>query len=149
LTQVAGRAGRGEAGGEVIIQTYAPEHYALRTSQKHDYEKFYEEEIKSRQELLFPPFVSLVKITLRARNEMNCKKHADQLAAMLKSKIKDLYLAGPAPAPIARVRGYYRWNILIKGKNRSIMCEELRKALARYRRPSGTIVTIDVDPISM
>ncbi|MDD5423073.1 MAG: primosomal protein N', partial [Candidatus Omnitrophica bacterium] len=76
LTQVSGRAGRGEDGGEVIIQTYAPGHYAILCAAKHDYDKFYEEEIVSRKELLFPPFINLVKITVRARNEELTRKAA-------------------------------------------------------------------------
>jgi primosomal protein N' (replication factor Y) len=149
LTQVAGRAGRGDAGGEVIVQTYAPGHYAILTAAKHDYEKFYEEEIKSRKELLFPPFVNLVKITVRARNDELALKAAQQLVDAIKGADSQMKIAGPAPAPIARMRGYFRYNILLKGSDRAMMCALLRKALGAFRRPHGVLVAVDVDPISM
>ncbi|MCK4463122.1 MAG: primosomal protein N', partial [Candidatus Omnitrophica bacterium] len=149
ITQVAGRAGRGEEGGEVIVQTYAPHHYALLNASKHDYEKFYELEIKSRKDLKFPPFYYLIRITLRSRNESKTQKAALNLASALKKNLKDIEVTGPAPAPIARVREYYRWNILLKGKNRSIMSFSLKKALGRIRKPSGVLMAVDVDPISV
>lgn len=149
LTQVAGRAGRGEDGGEVIIQTYAPSHYAILTAAKHDYEKFYEEEIKSRKELLFPPFVHLVKITVRARNEDLTRRSAEELAMAIKGQEPSAKVAGPAPAPISRMRGYFRYNILLKGNERLEMCALLKKVLAGFRKPHGVLVAVDVDPISM
>jgi primosomal protein N'' len=152
LTQVAGRAGRGEHAGEVIVQTYAPSHYAILTAAKHDYEKFYEEEIKSRKELLFPPFINLVKITVRARNDELTLKTAQSLADIIRAEIKDapsLLVGGPAPAPISRMRGYFRYNILLKGKDRTVMCALLRKVLGSFRKPHGVLIAVDVDPISM
>ena len=153
LTQVAGRAGRGEAGGEVIVQTYAPEHYAIRAASKHDYEKFYQEEIKARKETLFPPFRHIVKLVLRSRNENRVQDAAKGFKSFLDKRLSakggNVEIIGPAPAPVSKVRGFFRWNILLKGKNRSIMCESLRKALTRYRRPRGVILTVDVDPMSM
>jgi primosomal protein N' (replication factor Y) len=149
LTQVAGRAGRGDAGGEVIVQTYAPGHYAILTAAKHDYEKFYEEEIKSRKELHFPPFVNLVKITVRARNDELTLKAAQGLTDAIKGESKDIMIAGPAPAPIARMRGYFRYNILLKGNDRASMCALLRKVLGSFRKPHGVLIAVDVDPISM
>ncbi len=149
LTQVAGRAGRGEDGGEVIVQTYAPSHYAVLTAAKHDYEKFYEQEIKSRKELLFPPFVNLVKVTVRARNDELTLKVAEELTDAIKSENKELKVAGPAPAPIARMRGYFRYNILLKGKDRAAMCTLLRKVLGSFRKPHGVLIAVDVDPIAM
>ena len=149
LTQVAGRAGRGEAGGEVILQTYAPSHYAILTAAKHDYDKFYEEEIKSRKELFFPPFVNLVKITVRARNDELTLKTAQELTDVIKGEDKLLMVAGPAPAPIARMRGYFRYNILLKSKDRAAMCLLLRKVLGTFRKPHGVLIAVDVDPIAM
>ncbi|MFA5147109.1 MAG: primosomal protein N' [Candidatus Omnitrophota bacterium] len=149
LTQVAGRAGRGEDGGEVIVQTYAPSHYAVLTAAKHDYEKFYQEEIVSRKELLFPPFVRLVKITVRARNDEMTQKAASELATAIRAEDATAKVAGPAPAPIARVRGYFRYNIVLKGKDRIAMCELLRKVLAKFKKPHGVLIAVDVDPISM
>ncbi len=149
LTQVAGRAGRGEDGGEVIVQTYAPSHYAVLAAAKHDYDKFYEEEIKSRKELLYPPFVNLIKVTVRARNDELTLKTAQDLTDAIKGEDKELKVAGPAPAPIARMRGYFRYNILLKGNDRAAMCTLLRKVLGIFRKPHGVLVAVDVDPISM
>jgi len=149
ITQVAGRAGRGDSGGEVIVQTYAPHHYAIVTASKHDYEKFYEQEIKSRKDMEFPPFCHLIKICLRSRNDIRTENAAREFAEGLKKELKDINIAGPSPAPISKVRGYYRWNILLKGKNRSIMTTALRKAMGKIKRPSGVLIAVDVDPMSM
>jgi len=149
---VAGRAGRGEHAGEVIVQTYAPSHYSILTAAKHDYEKFYDEEIKSRKELLFPPFVNLVKIIVRARNDELTLKTAQGLADIIRGEVRDvpsILVAGPAPAPITRMRGYFRYNILLKGKDRAAMCALLRKILGSFRKPHGVLIAVDVDPISM
>lgn len=151
LTQVAGRAGRGEKGGEVIVQTYAPEHYAILAASKHDYAKFYTEEIKSRKELSFPPFTHIIRLTCRSRNEKEATDSSHRLKDFLAGKLqkKDIEIVGPAPATISKVRGFFRWNVLLKSKNRSIMCEVLRKALRGYRKPRGVFLAVDVDPISM
>jgi primosomal protein N' (replication factor Y) len=149
LTQVAGRAGRGDAGGEVIVQTYVPHHYSILTAAKHDYEKFYNEEIVYREELLFPPFINLVKVTVRARNDDLTSRAASELASVIRSEDKELMIAGPAPAPMARVRGYFRYNILLKDKDRLKMCEVMKKVLAKFRKPHGVLVAVDVDPVSM
>jgi primosomal protein N' (replication factor Y) len=146
---VGGRAGRGEDGGEVIVQTYAPGHYAILAAAKHDYEKFYEEEIISRKELFYPPFVSLVKVVVRARNEEFTRQTATELAEALRQEDKDAMIAGPAPAPVSRVRGYFRYNILLKGKDKVVMCALLKKVLGSFRKPHGVLIAVDVDPISM
>lgn len=149
LTQVGGRAGRGDAGGEVIIQTYAPSHYAILCAAKHDYEKFYNEEIDSRKELLLPPFVSMVKVTVRARNDEVAQKSAAELAETIRAQDRDALVGGPAPAPISRVRGYFRYNIILKGNDKTAMCGLIRKGLAAWRKPHGVLVAVDVDPIAM
>ncbi|MFH1791211.1 MAG: primosomal protein N', partial [Candidatus Omnitrophota bacterium] len=149
ITQVAGRAGRGDDGGEVIVQTYAPGHYAITSAAKHDYEKFYEKEIQTRRELNFPPFVHIVKVTVRSRDEKKARRAADDTAAAMKTEAGQFEVVGPAPAPMHKVRGYYRWNILLKGVNRSIITGSVRKVMANTRRPSGVLTAVDVDPISM
>jgi len=149
LTQVAGRAGRGAAGGEVIVQTYAPEHYAILCASKHDYEKFYREEIKSRKELSFPPFTHVIRLTMRSRSEKRAIEASNNLKKFLEKNLRDINLTGPAPSPISKVRGYFRWNIFLKAKNRSTMCEGLSKALEKYSKPHGVLLAVDVDPISI
>jgi primosomal protein N' (replication factor Y) len=149
LTQVAGRAGRGDHGGEVIVQTYTPEHYAIQTASKHDYDKFYEEEIITRKELLFPPFINLTKLTVRARNDEVAQNAAAELAAAIRQKDPEMMLSGPAPAPISRMRGYYRYNMLLKHKERLYMCKLLRDVQSTFKKPHGVLIAVDVDPVSM
>ncbi|MFH1552517.1 MAG: primosomal protein N' [Candidatus Omnitrophota bacterium] len=149
ITQVAGRAGRGDLGGEVIVQTYTPEHYAISLAAKHDYDGFFNEEIRSRRQLLFPPFVNLVKITLRSRKEENVIKSAEKLSKLLQKKIPDVDILGPAPSPMAKLRGYYRWNILLKTGDRENAVKKLRKALKGFRKGSGVFMAVDVDPMTM
>ena len=149
ITQVAGRAGRGDLGGEVIVQTFTPENYAINLAAKHDYSGFYLKEIESRRQLLFPPFVSLAKITLRGRKEENVIKSTERLAKLLRKKTPGLGIIGPAPSPMPRLRGYYRWNILVKAKDRGEVVKALRKALKGFRKGTGVYMAVDVDPMSM
>ncbi|MFA6078204.1 MAG: primosomal protein N' [Candidatus Omnitrophota bacterium] len=149
LTQMGGRAGRGEDGGEVIVQTYVPGHYSILAAAKHDYDKFYQEEIISRKELLFPPYINLVKVTVRARNEELTAKAASELAQLIREMSGEIMVGGPSPAPITRMRGYFRYNILLKAKERLEMCALMKKVLAVYRKPHGVLIAVDVDPMSM
>lgn len=149
ITQVAGRAGRGDVSGEVIVQTYTPEHYAIRLAAKHDYVNFFEREIASRRELNFPPFVNLVKITVRSRNEDKVIEYAEKTAKILQKKIPDLKMLGPAPAHMTKLRGYYRWNILIKAEGRVNIVRYLREALKGFRKGGGVFIAVDVDPMSL
>ena len=149
LTQVSGRAGRGDAGGEVIVQTYSPDNYAIIAAAKHDYDKFYNEEIVARKELSFPPFVNLIKVTVRARNEDQASKTAAELATAIKAEDKEVMVAGPAPAAVARVRGYFRYNVILKGHDRLKSCELLKKVLSSFGKPHGVLIAVDVDPVSM
>ncbi|MFQ5953012.1 MAG: primosomal protein N' [Candidatus Omnitrophota bacterium] len=149
ITQVAGRAGRGDLGGEVIVQTYTPEHYAVSFAAKHDYHGFYDKEIISRRELLFPPFVHLVKITLRGRKEENVIKITGRLTERLTKKIPGIDILGPVPSPILKLRGYYRWNVIVKTKDRDGTIKNLREVLKGFRKGAGVFMAVDVDPITM
>ena len=149
LTQVGGRAGRGDDIGEVIVQTYAPEHYSILCAAKHDFEKFYEEEIIARKELLYPPFTHLVKITVRARKEEDASSAAIKLRQEIETADRNQMICGPALAPIARLRGYFRYNILLKGKDPKTITKLLKQVFETYKRPHGVLVAVDVDPVSM
>ncbi|MFA6321770.1 MAG: primosomal protein N' [Candidatus Omnitrophota bacterium] len=149
LTQVGGRAGRGDAGGEVIIQTYTPSHYAVLCAAKHDYEKFYHEEIIARKELSYPPFVNLTKVTVRARNDVLAAQVAEELKQTIEREASPILISGPTPSPILRMRGYYRYNIMLKNKDRLAACALLKKVLGSFRRPHGVLIAVDVDPVSM
>jgi len=116
---------------------------------KHDYEKFYDEEIVFRKELELPPYINIVKVAVRARNEDLASKTAAELAEAIKSEDREAKVGGPAPAPIVRMRGYFRYNIMLKGGDRLTMCALLKKVLGSFRKPHGVLIAVDVDPISM
>jgi len=149
ITQVAGRAGRGDLGGEVIVQTYTPEHYAIQLAAKHDYKNFYLREIDARRALFFPPFTNLVKITLRSRIEEKVIKIAEKLAKLLREEISEKDMLGPAPSPMVKLRGYYRWNILIKSNSREAIVKKLKTILKGFRKGSDVFMAVDIDPMSL
>ena len=149
ITQVAGRAGRGDLGGEVIVQTYTPEHYAIQLAAKHDYKNFYLREIDARRALFFPPFTNLVKITLRSRIEEKVIKTAEKLAKLLGEEISEKDMLGPAPSPMVKLRGYYRWNILIKSNSREAIVKKLKTTLKGFRKGSDVFMAVDIDPMSL
>lgn len=149
LTQVAGRAGRGDAGGEVIIQTYAPHHYAITTASKHDYLSFYEKEIVLRKELDLPPFYSMIRLLLRSRKEERVVAASKDLAGIIGARMKDIKILGPAPAVISRIKNQHRWNLMIKTKDAARSATRLKKILKDFKRPSGVIIAVDVDPLSV
>jgi len=151
LTQVAGRAGRGPEPGRVIVQTFSPEHYAVEKSVTHDYTGFFEQEIKFRKELGYPPFSHIVDIKLRGRNEERVIKAAHGLASLIGPFIegKEASLVGPAPEFITRIKGQYRWSMLLKGARPDEMCVYVDKSLALLEGKSGVTITVDVDPVGL
>ena len=153
LTQVSGRGGRGEYPGEVIIQTFNPGHYALQRAKDHDYEGFYQEEIALRRSLLYPPFARLVQFNISCLHEEKGERAAHALADLARELLTKsggkgaaTALAGPAPAPIARLRGRYRWQLLLKGQDSRSVRELARELLSRFRAP-GVQIKADVDPV--
>lgn len=119
LTQVSGRAGRGENPGKVFIQTYKPEHYSIITSKNHDYESFYNMEIDYRKMFKYPPFYKLINIKLSGINRAQTRLKLMEVAKYLqkyivKSKLKDIELLGPNPSPISKINNYYRFDINLK-----------------------------------
>jgi primosomal protein N' (replication factor Y) len=149
LTQVAGRAGRGTIAGEAIVQTLFPEHFSIQLARQQDYRAFYEQEIRFRKAMRYPPQVALVNVVVRGRAFAKAMSDASDLAARVRAvPAGDLRVLGPAPAPIDRLRGEYRVQILLKGSNRIAMRDALDQALAvdaDLRRR----VTVDVDPVSV
>ncbi len=143
LTQVAGRAGRGLLGGQVILQTYQPEHYVIKAASNHDYHAFYEDEIEHRRALRYPPFSRLARLIFRAPSRDAVESQTARMAKHLTHQIeKDRSqdeLIGPAPCFFERIRGEYRWQIIIRGNDpASIIPEEL-----------GENWQIDIDPVSL
>jgi primosomal protein N' (replication factor Y) len=150
LTQVAGRAGRGDRPGEVILQSYDPDHSALRCAAAQDFEMFYEQEAAERRELGYPPFGHLVEIEVRGVKKERVIREAGALRAALApiARRMGVELLGPAPKPIARIQGAERWHILVRSASRSAIQSFLKSALpiVRGTRPSGVRVAVDVDP---
>jgi primosomal protein N' (replication factor Y) len=156
LIQVAGRAGRGTAPGRVVIQSYHPDHYALQYARKQDYLGFYGREIDFRKLMGYPPFQNLVQILVSDPDAAKAMISAQQIADALKlhvarteSQLRPRVL-GPAPAPLERLRGLYRMQVLIKAPPQSDVISILRDSFAEIerRRPSSRI-HVDVDPLSL
>jgi primosomal protein N' (replication factor Y) len=150
LTQVAGRAGRGEQSGEAIVQTLYPAHYSVQLACRQDYPAFYEREVHFRQSMRYPPFVSLVNVIVRARTFAGAMDDAADLVQRLgqAEAERGFRVLGPAPAPLGRLRGEYRAQLLVKGARRKRMREALMSALAE-RPDLARRTVVDVDPISV
>ncbi|MFM6027263.1 MAG: primosomal protein N', partial [Dolichospermum sp.] len=147
LTQVAGRAGRGEDPGRVIIQTYTPEHPIIEAVQKHDYQSFAEEELKQRQTLNYPPYGRLILLRLSSLDPIQVQNTAQIIATFLQDKA-EFEILGPAPANILRVANRYRWQILLKFATDSL--PNLPDWIeVRSLCPNSVSLTIDVDPINI
>lgn len=149
LTQMAGRAGRGEHPGQVVIQTYCPTHYAIVAARQHDYHQFYAEELAMRRRLRLPPFVHLVEVMLQGSSMTRVEAAANRLAGGLRraASRRRITLLGPAPHRIPRLRGTYRVSLLLKGRAVEAMVALLRAVLQPGRKFQGMPVTIDVDPL--
>ena len=150
LTQVAGRAGRGEQPGEAIIQTLYPDHYSIELACRQDYPAFYERELQFRRAMRYPPVVALVNAVVRARTYAQVMDDAGYLADRLRvAAARDGFdVLGPAPAPLGRLRGEYRAQLLVKGTHRGRMREALVAVLAD-RPDLARRTSIDVDPLSV
>jgi len=148
LTQVAGRAGRGEQLGEAIIQTLYPEHYSIQLACRQDYPAFYEREMRFRRAMRYPPLVSLVNAVVRSRTFAGAMDDAADVVEKIRQCGPELRVLGPAPAPLGKLRGEFRAQLLIKGTNRKRIREALTAAIAG--RPEVVRrTTVDVDPLSV
>ncbi|HLH03413.1 MAG TPA: primosomal protein N' [Bryobacteraceae bacterium] len=151
LTQAAGRAGRGEAPGRVVIQTLNPDHYALSFAAAQDYEGFYRKEIEFRKWLRYPPFAALASVLVRAEKQEEALRMATQMSYLLTPAPEGVRVMGPAEAPILKVRSEFRYQILLKAARRPLLREVIQKLqqLAAAERWKATALVIDVDPISL
>jgi primosomal protein N' (replication factor Y) len=156
LTQVAGRAGRGDSPGEAVIQTLYPDHYSIRHACRQDYVAFFEDEMRYRRAMRYPPVVALVNLVVRAPTFGQAMDEASDLVAGLRQNSRQssvdgrqsFRILGPAPAPIGRLRGEYRVQFLLKGTERVAMREALLAVLAP-RPDLRKRITVDVDPLSV
>ena len=159
LSQVAGRAGRGEQRGRVIIQTFYPEHYAIAAAKNHDYPNFFEEETELRRQLGYPPFSYLACVRFQGnleRRTAEMSRHVSEEIGRIIGKWskrgKEIQILGPVEAPLSKLRGKYRWQIFVKSRNSALLHHFLAQVEARSRtvlRGTGVSVTIDVDPYQM
>ena len=155
LTQVAGRAGRGEVFGEVVIQTFNPDHYSILRAKDHDYIGFYQEEIQFRKALDYPPFSRLINFRLVGNSEKRTKTAAEEMGRIGQSLLKKGYgkgieILGPSPAAFAKMRGKFRWQMLTKGKSPQWLHQFAKELASRMEGPikaKGVNLDIDVDPV--
>jgi primosomal protein N' (replication factor Y) len=190
LTQVAGRAGRGEKPGRVLIQTVSPDHPSVRFSKSHDFMSFYRYEIPTRQEYGYPPFKQLINFIVRSRQEkkaylfaralrdllnqelgtvlknpktnrepsltrtVSYEKHRPlrEESALLLSSIPEfsqIEIMGPAPLPFYKLRGHYRWHVMMKMPRSGLPLKVVWQILSKSKRPSGVAMAVDVDPLNI
>ena len=169
LTQVAGRAGRGDVEGEVFVQAFAPFHPAIQYARRHDFAGFYEQELEFRAQLKYPPFSRVALLTLKGRNEDKVKFSAEHLRKVLESTVhspqsktgqtgdsglktvdfRDLIISGPAPAPLPRAETFYRYQIMLRTRAMSKLSRALAKTVASLALPEDVTLTVDIDPVNL
>jgi primosomal protein N' (replication factor Y) len=152
LTQVAGRAGRGSLPGEVLVETYSPEHYAIQLAARQDYLSFFEKEVQFRRLLHYPPFTALASILVRDRKIENAIRWSRQLSAFLApQESRGVKVMGPAAAPLARLKREYRFQFLLKAPKRAQLTRALSELLSfsEEKEIPQKAVLVDVDPLSL
>jgi primosomal protein N' (replication factor Y) len=152
LTQVAGRAGRGEVEGEVVVQAFTPFHPAIQYARRHDFAGFYEQELEFREQLKYPPLSRIALLTLKGRNEEKVKFSAEHLKRELEkslSSITGLILAGPAPAPLLRADTYYRHQIMLRAKKMTALSRKLAQLTQALILPEDVSLSVDIDPVDL
>ena len=150
IIQVSGRAGRDKIPGEVIIQTFLPDHFSVKYATNYEFDKFYKEELKLRKELHYPPYYRLIKITFEGENLDEVSKWADSINEFLIKSIPhpnpEIELLGPIASPLSKIKRKYRYQLLIKTKS----FDQLRPILKEINRKEGKVnIILDVDPISL
>ena len=155
LTQVAGRAGRGEFKGKVLFQTYNPEYYAFQTAKSQNYEKFFETEIKSRQDFDYPPFSQIVRLIISSENQFRAEKSSMEIGMRLTTMTEKFGFSeyvdvlGPSPCVIEKINGFYRFQILIKNKLSQKGHDFISRFLSKISMPKDIRLAIDVDPLDI
>ena len=155
LTQVAGRAGRGDNPGEVYFQTYNPDFFGLETAKQQDYKSFYNTEIEAREDFDYPPFSQIIRVILSSKNQFRAERSAQEIAMRLNDIVDKRQLTepvavlGPNPCVIERLQEYYRFQILIKNKLGEKGRRFILYFLAQIKLPDDIKLTVDVDPIDI
>jgi primosomal protein N' (replication factor Y) len=188
LTQVAGRAGRGDVEGEVFVQAFTPFHPAIQYARRHDYAGFYDQEIEFREQLKYPPAGRIALIVLKGRNEEKVKFSAEHVRAELEKRGRveesgkagkreserpelalgldvkepshspafsparlpsDLVIAGPAPAPLARAESFYRYQLMLRTRQMSVLSRHLAALIESLELPDDVTLAVDIDPVNL
>ncbi len=152
LTQVSGRAGRGDIEGEVFVQAFTPFHPAIQYARRHDFLGFYEQEIEFREQLQYPPVTRAALLTLRGRNEDKVKFSAEHVRKELDAflpEFRDLIIAGPAPAPLLKAESFYRHQLMLRTRSMSRLSALLDARIAPLALPDDIRITIDIDPVNL
>ncbi len=169
ITQVAGRAGRFFPDGKVLVQTYSPEREPILFSVNNRIEDFYEMELNTRKQLNFPPFCRLIRLVFRAPTAKQASESAEGACQILKNELLRLYnqkpsaqftqtvkeqigsteILGPAECPLSKISGSYRWQIILKGQNITVLQQVSSSLLYNYRHPTDIYIESDVDPVSL
>ena len=152
ITQVAGRAGRGDIEGEVFVQSFTPHHPAIQFARRHDFVGFYEQEIDARRQLRYPPLSRIALLTIKGRNEEKVRFTADHVRKEidhLLAPAKDHMIMGPAPAPLARAETFYRYQLMIRTRQMSKVSAQLATLSEKFNLPEGLTLTIDIDPANL
>jgi len=152
LTQVAGRAGRGDVEGEVFVQAFTPFHPAIQYARRHDFTGFYEQEIDFRQQLNYPPISRIALLLLKGRNEEKVSFSANHVRQQIEKwapAFPEMILAGPAPAPLARAEGKYRFHVMCRTRHMSALSQKLAELMASLTLPEDVTMTVDIDPANL
>ncbi len=150
ITQVAGRAGRGDIRGEVMLQTYNPDNETIRFAAEDDYESFYKFDMSVREMLKYPPYGHLMTVHFKSENEMNCLQYAEFFKSELMPYIhSEVQISGPSPAPIERIKGKFRYMLIIRGEKLKVIREKIRYLLFRCPIPKNVEAYADIDAQSM
>lgn len=153
LTQVSGRAGRHELPGEVIIQTYTPEHYSIQLASDYDFMQFYQKEMNTRKMFQYPPYVFLTLITVSHQNHVTVVQTTQKIVQLLLSNIKDeTVVLGPTPSPIARMKDRYRYQCMVKYKNEPNLRKLIKKIIRQFDdevRKNDLQITVDMQPYQL
>jgi len=153
VTQVAGRTGRGDKGGRVLVQTFSPDHYAIQAAIEHDYARFAAAELPSRREHLYPPFASLIRLIVRSESDSAAEQFIESAAARLRAAIAakkiEHRLLGPAPCPIHKLRGMFRYHVLMSSPAGELLRHAVRDVLDDLEPIEGVQWVVDVDPLDL
>jgi len=153
VTQVAGRTGRGPKGGRVLVQTLAPDSPAILAAVNHDLPAFANRELPSREALGYPPFASMIRLVFRGPSEQAAQALADEVAKRLRAVAETatppIRVLGPAPAPMAKLRGHYRYQVQLQSSDGELLRHAVRQGTTNLKLPDDVFWTVDVDPIDM